>query len=55
MWQGSNFSGYKFEQKSQTAYAFTENSTANQIRLNEMVVLDMWQPEMCFGRLKKQP
>ena len=49
------FLGYKFEQKSHTAYAFAENSTDNQIRLNEMVVLDMWQPEMCFDRLEKQP
>ena len=35
MRQGSNFSGYKFEQKSHTGLA------ANQIRLNEKVVLDM--------------
>ena len=32
-----------------------QKSTANQIRLNEMVVLDMWQPEMYFDRLEKQP
>ena len=29
--------------------------TVNQIRLNETLVLDMWQPEMCFDRLEKQP
>ena len=40
MWQGSNFSGYKFEQKSHTV----QKSTANQIRLDEIVVLDMWRP-----------
>ena len=32
-----------------------QKSTANQIRLNEMVVLDIWQTEMCFDRLEKQP
>ena len=32
-----------------------KKSTANQIQLNEMVVLDMCQPEMCFDRLEKQP
>ena len=32
-----------------------QKSTANQIRLSEMVVLDIWQPEMCFDRLEKQP
>ena len=32
-----------------------QKSTANQIRLNEMVVFDMWQPEMCFDWLEKQP
>ena len=53
MWQGSNFSGYKFEQKSHSLGL--QKSTANQIRLNETVVLDMWQPEMCFDRLEKQP
>ena len=32
-----------------------QKSTANQIRLKEMVVLDMWQPVMCFDHLEKQP
>ena len=32
-----------------------QKSTVNQIRLNEMLVLDMWQPEMCFDRLENQP
>ena len=32
-----------------------KKSTANLIRLKEMVVLDMCQPEMCFDRLEKQP
>ena len=32
-----------------------KKSTANQIGLNEIVVLDMCQAEMCFDRLEKQP
>ena len=32
-----------------------QKSTANQIRLNEIVVLDMWQPNICVDRLEKQP
>ena len=32
-----------------------QTSTANQIRLNEMEILDIWQSEMCFDRLEKQP
>ena len=52
MCQGYNFSGYKFH----LAHSLgLQKSTANQIRLNEMVALDMWQPEMCFDRLEKQP
>ena len=31
-----------------------QTSTANQIRLNEMEILDIWQSEMCFDRLEKQ-
>ena len=30
-------------------------STANQIKLNEMEILDIWQSEMCFDHLEKQP
>ena len=32
-----------------------QKSTANQVWLNEIEVLDMWQPKICVGRLEKQP
>ena len=32
-----------------------QTSTANQIQLNEMEILDIWQSEMCLDRLEKQP
>ena len=31
-----------------------QTSTANQIQLNEMEILDIWQSVMCFDSLEKQ-
>ena len=48
MWQGPIFQLQIWTEISHSLGL--QKSTANQIRLNDMVVSDMWQLEMCFDR-----
>ena len=53
MWQGVQFFMLQIWTEISNSLGL-QKSTANQIRMNEIVVLDMWQPKICVARLEKQ-